>query len=289
MLPIKKIYIDTRQRTADSASHSDFSIDLPTTILMPDDTGFYVEDVCLPMSWYTVEEGVNDLLLWGMQLLGFPGALPRMDYIPTGVYTTEELGVAIVKVMNAYFGPAATARFESRYTKAQNALTIKWVDSYNANNGVSFFCIFTNSQISEIIAGAPASGGVYSQIHLDRSINDLLKNTGGLNYTKTFPFVSGSLDMNPLRNAYLTCTGLGNFSTMSLTGDRNIIKKIPLNGQPGSIIYDSSQTGVDYLDCSRQTLSRISFKLTDIYGRTINLRGFHWSFSLVFSRIQNGI
>ena len=50
MLPIKKIYIDSRQKTVDSASDSDFSIDLPTTYLMPDDTGFYVEDVCLPVS-----------------------------------------------------------------------------------------------------------------------------------------------------------------------------------------------------------------------------------------------
>ena len=59
MLPIKKNYIDTRQRTADSASHSDFSIDLPTTLLMPDDTGFYVEDICIPVSWWSVEEFVK--------------------------------------------------------------------------------------------------------------------------------------------------------------------------------------------------------------------------------------
>ena len=29
MLPIKKIYIDSRQKTADSASHPDFHIELP--------------------------------------------------------------------------------------------------------------------------------------------------------------------------------------------------------------------------------------------------------------------
>ncbi len=57
MLPIKKIYISSLQKTVDSASESDFSIDLPTTYLMPDDTGFYVEDVCLPVSWYTIETG----------------------------------------------------------------------------------------------------------------------------------------------------------------------------------------------------------------------------------------
>ena len=56
MLPIKKIYIDTRFRTGDSRSHSDFSIDLPTTLLMPEDTGFYIDDVCIPHAWYTVNE-----------------------------------------------------------------------------------------------------------------------------------------------------------------------------------------------------------------------------------------
>jgi hypothetical protein len=59
--------------------------------------------------------------------------------------------------------------------------------------------------------------------------------------------------------------------------------------QPGDVIFDSSQTGVDYLDCSRQTLSRISFQLRDNFGRILDARGIHWSFPLVFARIQNGI
>ncbi len=61
-----KIYIDTRQRTADSASHSDFSVDLPTTLLMPEDTGFYVEDICIPVSWWSIEEGVKAFIPWSI-------------------------------------------------------------------------------------------------------------------------------------------------------------------------------------------------------------------------------
>ena len=45
MLPIKKIYIDSRFKTSPSESHSNFTIELPTTMLMPEDTGFYIEDV----------------------------------------------------------------------------------------------------------------------------------------------------------------------------------------------------------------------------------------------------
>ena len=48
MLPIKKNYIDSRFKSSDSASHSDFKIDLPISFLMPEDTGFYIDDVCIP-------------------------------------------------------------------------------------------------------------------------------------------------------------------------------------------------------------------------------------------------
>ncbi len=51
MLPIRKIYIDTRFKSFDSASRSDFNTDLPTTFLMPEDTGFYIDDVCIPHSF----------------------------------------------------------------------------------------------------------------------------------------------------------------------------------------------------------------------------------------------
>ena len=59
MLPINKIYIDSRFESSDPASHSDFKIDLPLTFLMPEDTGFYIDDVCIPHSWYPVETGRN--------------------------------------------------------------------------------------------------------------------------------------------------------------------------------------------------------------------------------------
>ena len=59
MLPIKKIYIDSRCKSSDSVSDSDFHIDLPTTFLMPDDTGFYIDDesgksnYCCPIAYHT--------------------------------------------------------------------------------------------------------------------------------------------------------------------------------------------------------------------------------------------
>ena len=67
-LPVKKIYIDSKFRRGDSVSSSNFKIDLPQTLKLPDNAIFYVDDVCIPHNWYTVETGVNDKLYFRLQL-----------------------------------------------------------------------------------------------------------------------------------------------------------------------------------------------------------------------------
>jgi len=73
---------------------------------------------------------------------------------------------------------------------------------------------------------------------------------------------------------------------MSVSGERPIVKKIPVNAGYGEMIFDQSVVGIDYLDCSHQTLSRIGFQLKDVFGRVVELNGNHFSFSIVFSRIS---
>ena len=61
-LPVKKVYIDSRFRTPDSFSTSSFKFQLSRNLYMPKNTVFYVEDVCIPNTWLTIETGVNDRL-----------------------------------------------------------------------------------------------------------------------------------------------------------------------------------------------------------------------------------
>ena len=60
MLPIKKIYIDTSFMSSDSESSSNFKVDLPTTVTLPEDTVFYIDAICIPHSWYTIDEERNN-------------------------------------------------------------------------------------------------------------------------------------------------------------------------------------------------------------------------------------
>ena len=94
MLTTKKIYVDSRFKSSDSASHSDFKIDLPQNFLMPEDTGFYIDDVCIPHTWYPVEAGRN------AQLVVSYDAVVHFVAIDYGNYSVKDLGVAIVDAIN---------------------------------------------------------------------------------------------------------------------------------------------------------------------------------------------
>ena len=145
-----------------------------------------------------------------------------------------------------------------------NRLTIKFIETAKTNA----FQSYTDVELKTV---APSL--------VTRSMNTTFKNYVLKPLDNTVR-VSGYIDIYPLRNIYMTASGLGNFNTMSVAGDRNIVKKIP-------VIFDQTVTGMDYLDCSRQTLSRLSSALRDVYGTVIDLNENHISFSIVFSRVQD--
>ena len=61
-LPVKKIYVDTKNKTSDSVSNSQFKWELPETISLPHNCIFYIDDITIPYSWYTINANLNDRL-----------------------------------------------------------------------------------------------------------------------------------------------------------------------------------------------------------------------------------
>lgn len=261
MLPIKKLYIDSRYKSSDSASDSDFKIDLPQNLLMPEGTGFYIDDISIPVSWYVIDAGRNNKIYYRVA-----GQLSVAE-IPSGDYNLVSLNAAIVSVMNGQSG--YSGYFASDPNVSTNKIGIK-------GNTTASFEILTDEQLTTLGYPSPAS------------INNVLRNFTARVTAEASNYIwtSGYVDLFPIRNIYIVSSGLGNFNTMSVSGERSIVKKVPVNAGYGEIIFDQSLVGIDYLDCSKQTLSRLSFKLKDVFGNTINLHGQHWSFSIVFSRIQ---
>ena len=54
-LDIKKVYVDTRFRTSNSKSESDFSIELPRAFNVPDGVVAHIDDIVIPVSWPTID------------------------------------------------------------------------------------------------------------------------------------------------------------------------------------------------------------------------------------------
>ena len=58
----KKIYIDSKYRSSDSNSSSDFKYELPETMSFKEDTVVYLDDICIPHSLESIIKDVNDKL-----------------------------------------------------------------------------------------------------------------------------------------------------------------------------------------------------------------------------------
>ena len=56
---MQKIYIDSRFRTADSKSESDFIVELPRSFNVPDGVVAHIDDIVIQISWRAVDERNN--------------------------------------------------------------------------------------------------------------------------------------------------------------------------------------------------------------------------------------
>ena len=69
---IKKAYADSRFRTRDSISDSDFKVELKEALDLPDNTVCYVDDISIPHTWIIIECHNNKLFIcflflqWGI-------------------------------------------------------------------------------------------------------------------------------------------------------------------------------------------------------------------------------
>ena len=124
----------------------------------------------------------------------------------------RDLNAAMVAKINSVYNMGEI--FEASYDIKPNSIGIKLKTGLP---GVTFQ-IYTDAEITDSTTNS-------------KSMNNLLKNFTADSFEGTEAFRSGFVDVYPLRNIYLTCSGLGNFNTVSLSGDRNIIKQIPVNAR----------------------------------------------------------
>ena len=61
---LKKIYIDSRFRTSDSSSTSNFKIQLQDILHIDENTSYLINEISFPTTFRSVEAGINDKLIY---------------------------------------------------------------------------------------------------------------------------------------------------------------------------------------------------------------------------------
>ena len=240
---------------------------------MPSDTVFFITDVCIPHSWYTVEFNINNRLYFQINVLD-----NVQYYIATmneGVFDgagfATELGAAITGVVS---GVTTT------YNPTNNSLGISVASITNA-----YIKIFTDEEIPVINNFISTSnkqwiGYAYSGGD-PGTVNDNIQNFAPS--TPSTIYGCYFLNLQSISNVYITSPNLGSFDTVSAFS-HNIVKKVPVTANYGYMIFDQYMTTNDFLDCSNQTLKTIEFHIRDGRGRYINLHNAHITFSIIFNK-----
>ena len=197
--PVKKIYIDSKFRRHDSVSTSNFKTELPYTVKINDNTIFYVDDVCIPHSWHTVETGVNDKLY-----LRLISSSINTDYVLTltpqsynGVQLATEIAVQITNLFISY---TPTCAYNSQTQRISLSVAVS------------------------VWAGGSVSSS-YDVNSLD-SVNELLTYTSNISTagTPSIP-VQLYLNLQPIRNVYMRSPNISSFNTIGCNGESSISKK----------------------------------------------------------------
>ena len=268
-LPVKKIYCDTKFRRYDSKSTSDFKIDLPQTLKLPENCVCYIDDVSIPRMFYTVELGINDKLYFRLQLANggtfddYIITLDSKDY--NGVQFAAEVQSKITAVTS---GAATNVSYDAQSRKMSVSV---------ANLDINFF---TDDELKDPTYIA-WNGTPYNAKDLN-SANELLTNFDSSVVGNTANPAKYYLVLTPVRNIYMRSPNLSCFNTIGADGSASIIKKIPVNASPGEMITSFITSSTDFIPVNNLTLKTIEIQLVDISGKAVNLHGANCSFSLLF-------
>ena len=272
-LKYKKIYIDTKYKTPDSKSTSDFKVELPETVYFENNSVFYIDDIAIPHSWFTVEDFNNKLYLYlydvNLPSVGF-------SYIVTlanGNYTGLDFAAEVHSKINA----ATSNSFTCTYNSKTNSITIATAYSSHA------FVVLTPDDLKTALFGKFNAPYNKSKPNDCNEILSSFEGSGNVSDVNN-PFRSGYLNMQPIRNLYLHSTTLGNLNSVSCDGSQTVIKKIPVTSDYNQMIFDQCVLYNDYNDCSQQTLKTLEFQLKTSRGDIVPLHGVNILFSIALSR-----
>ena len=269
MTSIRRTYVDSRLKS--SGTGSDFTVELPRSFEVSDQTIAFIESVLVPNVFPTVHENNNRL-----SFSEFTNASNVVEHIYTldeGSYTGSQLAQLMQDKINA--NKSRSQPFSVSYDDKTGDITIS-----NTSGNIA---IPTRNRLIELrrINGTWANQALETDL---RDCHDVIGFNTTSNGSTSGVLVTESLvNLMPYNHLFLCSSSIGKMGTVAGTNMQDdIIRRIAVTSGFGNIIYDAHNTSADYIDCSLTQLSQMRFRLTDEVGRPISIKGHNISFSVCF-------
>jgi hypothetical protein len=246
----RKLYIDSRFRAPGSASHSDFTFQLPRSIELPAGTRAVVDSVQIPNVFQTVESSRSRLYL-------SVGAEPaeRIVELVEGHYNAFTLAAHLQDQLNAL----EDGEFTVVYNESTGRLSIAMVSA-------SYVRLLgrdpsrPNDALEVIGAG---EGGI-------NIVNGVLR---------TLPH---HVDVVGVRVLFLASPNFGAYNCLGPRGESDYIRQIMVNEGYSGYITDKLNHPAEYIDVGGQQMQSLRFRLVDGSGAVVDLKGRSIAFSIIF-------
>ena len=215
-LPIKKIYVDTHYMLPSSHSTSDFTIDLENTIQLPDNATFYISEIHIPTSWYSIETDYNDKL-YIRYLFSDNSYIDKIVQLPRKSHDGDSLGKDLDTYLKLNYRDPNTEPFQVLYIEDINSIQITPIAP-----GLRFK-LFSDEELQMDIGW---NGTHYNKNDL-QSVNNVLRNRKITPiYSLASPYMSQFLNLLNINTIYITSPDLGSYSTLGpRPGELTVIKK----------------------------------------------------------------
>jgi hypothetical protein len=280
-LAVRKLFVDSRFLV--SGDSSSFEYELPEVVELPNDAVCFVTEFTTIASWDTVSPNNNRLYV-----VENTGSLysARVATIATGAYDSETLRAAVEMALN---GPGKTIGGTYSVNRSSSAGTVSTASLGSAyryytisisGGGSCFFpqdvWLKKNVPTWTSYVGAP-----YDPQNL-RSSNELFQfptMAVGASHTSSF------IDLRSVHTLFIHSPSFGNYSCMAPRGVRTVIQKVPCDVSYGGLLHtEHSGSSYDHIDVGSTTLKMLNFEIRDARGNLIDLKGGHWSMTLLFAR-----
>lgn len=260
-----KLYVDSRfrQETGGNSSDSEFSVELPHPIQVRGRA--YVDTILVPNTFFVIRSGENDIIYVRENSSAY-----RDVQIAEGQYNAITLKDALVAALNGA-GKTLAGQYSVSYDPILNKLTMSLTQAETVDIYPGAYLKATpgawptafNLQDSGAVTGFVGSSPI--------TFNNLITATA-----------ANVVNTQPYHQLFLR-SSLGNgYDAIGPDGSSDIVRRVTCQVPLNDIVVDQHSLPHDSVTVGIREISSLSFRLTDVFGKTVDTLGHHISFSICF-------